>query len=183
MGCCNSTSLHDELLEALEAYLDSLSLPVNEKYRIKDEITHKINSSIESDENKLRKLNGEEKIAYIEDKKRQIKSELDSYITICDKLQEKKIVVTLNNREKSIITELETKAKIVINKYKVSDFKKVLIESTWQRSWSERIHKDVAIINAMTIEAREKYISEEWYNSQKYIDTLYSIAKSKNNNI
>jgi hypothetical protein len=183
MGCCNTISLRDELLEALESYLDALSIQPNEKDRIKDEIAQKINSSIEIDENKLLKFNSEEKFTYIEDKKRQIKSELDSYITIYDKFQEKKIAVELNTREKSIISELETKVKSTISKYKISDFKKILIESTWKKSWCERIHKDVAIINAMTIESREKYVSAEKYNSQKYLDSLYSIATNKHNNI
>jgi hypothetical protein len=181
MGCCNSTSLKDELIEAFESYLNTLSLTQDERDKIKDEITNKINLSIDTDEDKLSKLSPEDRHLYIEDKKKQIKNELDCYIILYDKLQEKKTTITLNAREKSIINELEIKIKAYVIKYKVSPIKKVLIENTWRRTWNERIHRDVQMINTMTIESRDKYISVEWYDSEKYLDTLYSIAVSRNN--
>jgi hypothetical protein len=156
-----------------------LSLPQPDKDKIKSEILKKINSSLETDNEKLTKLNHEDRHAFIEFKKKQIKNEVDSYIAIYYKMQEKKVVETLNNKEKSIISDLERKSKDAINKYKLSSFKNEIILSIWKKSWSDRIHKDVEKINTMTLESRDKYISTEWYNTQKYLDTLYAIA-SKN---
>ena len=69
MGCCNSTSLSNELYQTIDEYISSLSLSTNVKERIKTEISQKVESSLDNDEQIFIKLNWEEQSLFIQNRK------------------------------------------------------------------------------------------------------------------